>query len=222
MSRGQVVQRPRQRGGGGCLGCLTGCLSGLMLLGLALACMVGGFYLYIRENAPDAPIANFTPQPQQAQEFEQVIEQAAAEVREAQQSAPGQPASFEVSFTEAQASSWLNLEAPLILDAALPVQNIQARFRDNRTAVYMEVDTGAMVAGTEVDVTYTIGSDGRAQVQVGEINFGGIGLGSQLRNELNQEIQNAINNELDKVSSTYRISEIRSQDGVLIIRGSVS
>jgi hypothetical protein len=129
---------------------------------------------------------------------------------------------FSIAVTEAEASSWLNLNAAAIKNADIPLENLQTRFRNNQTSLYAEVDTAGITSiGMEVGLVFGIAPDGQISVKAEEMNFGGIGLPGSLKEEFAAQIQRAIDEQLESVSSTYRVTAIRSQDGVLTIQGVV-
>jgi hypothetical protein len=178
----------------------------VLLVGLC-----GGTVFFLSAAAPEAPIPNFTPDAAAASRFESKIAGASA--------GGGR---FAIAITEAEASSWGNLNAESIQQADLPFENIQVRFRDNASTVYAEVDAfGLSNIGMEVGLSYTITVEGQVEVQVSSVNFGGVGMPESLKNDMSEQIQTIIDQQLQAISGNYRVTSLSSSNGVLSIQGQV-
>lgn len=207
--------------GGGCVGCFTAVFLFFGISICVVAALCGASYFYIQQNAPQPPIANFTPQAAQAQSFESAINRAADSVKAAQQANPGSSPEFSVSVSELEASSWLSLKSDSV--NADEIQNIQVRFRNGAIGVYFEANIAGVTVPTEVAVQTSIGADGRLLVSIQNVDLGGFSFDSQgTQQSINDEIQAAIDKELAKIGSTnYRITSLNSSDGTLTVRGIV-
>jgi len=213
--RNQQQIRRNSGGNRGCCGCVAGCLGGLVFSLLSLLGLCGGLYFYMMQNAPQAPNPNFTPNPVAASQFENTISQAA--------SAAAQTRRFDVQISEDQASSWLNLNAPLVADAQIPVSNLQVRFQNGQTSVYGEVDAlGLGNVGTEIGLSYQVTPAGQVVVTVADVAFGGLGVPGGFKEQLSSQIQSAIDQQLREISGSYYVESISSINGQLIVRGRIN
>jgi len=190
-----------------------GCLTGAVIVCVSSVVILGSVYLYVRNRIPEAPIQNFTPDAVAAQQFENKLDEAQQIVRQTQQ--------FDLSFTEAEVSSWLNLNAPDVIQTDLALKNIQARFQDGQTSLYGEIDTGFGMVPAEVEITYTITPSGQVEVGIGDVNASGFGLPESLRAQITAEVQRVINSQLSTISSAYTVTSITSFNGVLDIQGRI-
>ncbi|MFP4323063.1 MAG: hypothetical protein ACLFTK_11475 [Anaerolineales bacterium] len=201
--------RPRR---GAACGCLSGGLAGAVLSLAFTLVFCGMLYVYVTANAPTPPIADFTPQPAQAESFELTIRQAENTAR--------QGGTFNVQVTEAEASSWLNLNAEEETGADIPLDNMQASFRGGRGTLYGELNAfGLAGLPTQVDVSHIILPDGRVDVNVDAVRVSGLAVPASVRQQIATELQRAIDTELNRISGSYRVEQIIVNEGVLIVQG---
>jgi|GEM_PF-6110938 len=211
---GSERDQPRHGQGLNCCGCAWGCITSSMFMLLVTLCVAVGLAVYLFRNTPTPPQAAFTPNPTQAAQFESVITEA--------QNNSNQGV-VELNITEAQASSWLNIEAQSYINTDIPLENIQVSFRDDLIGVYGEVSAlGITSIGASLTVEYRLSPEGSVQILVSDVNVSGIGASDAIKNDLNSRVQQLVDDQLNRVSGRYRVESISSQDGVLIIRGSIN
>ncbi|HLA42006.1 MAG TPA: hypothetical protein VJZ27_01140 [Aggregatilineales bacterium] len=195
-----------------CMGCFFGCLSGAVIVCVSLVVIGGSLYFYVRDRVPQPPIQDFTPDAVAAQQFENKVEQAQQIVQQTQQ--------FNLSFTEDEVSSWLNLNAADVIESDVTLRNIQARFQDGQTSLYGEIDSGFGMVPVEVGITYAITPSGQVEVGIGSVNALGFGLPESTRSQITAEVQRIIDSQLASVAGGYFVTGINSFNGVLSIQGS--
>lgn len=209
----------RRQNNRGCfgLGCIGGCLLGLLLGALALFVACGALVMFARQQSPTPPLGeDFSPDPQQAVAVEQRIDTARQQARDTN--------AFNLSMTEREASSWLNLNVPQVQNNELGIENVQVLFRNGEIQVYGERPDplGITMLGGTVGVNVNVRPDGKLDVSLGEASFGGIDLPQDVRDSISQTIQDTLNQELNNVDANYFVNTLRIQDGQLVIDGGLN
>lgn len=211
---GYMDRRSSRRDNKGCCGCgcFGGCVGLLVALGGVAAVLILGVYWWAT-STPKPPRPNYTPNAVEAQNFENKIQTAS--------SSASRSGVFNVTVTEGEASSWLTLRAPAVVNSSLPLENMQVIFRNERAQVYGELDTGIGMAGVLIGFDLRVNNDGKLQVEIDSIDAGGISVPGAVRDELNNQIQSIIEGEIRDLGSTadYTITSLRVSDGQLAIRG---
>ena len=210
---GRRIERNERRGRGGCCGCAFGCLTGsggsLLLILFAL----GGLLVYMRGNEPQPIRPAFTPSAFQADQFQNIINGAASSARNG--------GNFNIVITEDQAGSWLNLRAENAQQIDIPLENMQVSFDSGNVTLYGEFDTPLGRQGNEIAVNLSIAPSGEIQVEIEEANLLGIGVPSAATGEISTQIQRLVDLQLRDIDEAYRVTSISSNNGQLIINGTV-
>jgi len=194
-------------------GCCCGCFGVIGVL-IAAVVMCGIGFLMVRQNQPQPPAQSYAPNQLEANQFEVAIQQA--------QNSASQFGTFSVSVSEAQASSWLNLQAETVTNGEIPLDNMQVRFRNGSATLYGESQAFDLTTiAMEFGVGLSVGSDGSLQVNITESNIGGVSAPSGVRDEISKQMQAAIDTELRRINGSYRLNSISANGGFLTVSGRV-
>lgn len=202
-------------------GFMTCCIGWLLACGGTFTLCIGAFVamgVYLRANAPEPPLGDsFTPN---AVEANQVATMVINTINVAEQGR----GEFNLTITQEQASSWmvLNLEDYQSADG-MQLSNPQVSFQNGQAQLYTTIsvptwgDTGVLI-----DLFYTLTPEGKIQVGVGEVNFGGVGLPDGFVQDISTSLQTEIDRELSELNPNYHISSMSLQNGQLTISGRVT
>ncbi|MCL4875489.1 MAG: hypothetical protein KJ064_02470 [Anaerolineae bacterium] len=211
---GYVDRRSSRRKNDGCCGCgcFSGCFGCLLVIGLIAAGLMLAVYWW-STSAPKPLRPNYTPSVNEANSFENKIQQAS--------SGAARTGVFNLLVTEGEASSWLNLRAEAVTNSTLPLDNLQVMFRNNRAQLYGELDAGFTQVGMLIGFELTIDQRGQLQVNIDSIDAGGVSVPDAVRDEINTQIRSVVEEEIRKLGNTpdYTIRSLRVSDGQLSIQG---
>ncbi|NJL92728.1 MAG: hypothetical protein HC915_02830 [Anaerolineae bacterium] len=202
------------RGRGGCCGCLTSCLVGSVGFLFLTALLCAGLSLWVTVNQPEAPSASFVPSQSLANNFESKIRNAARST--------DRTGTFQLSVTEAEVASWLNLNVPAVNDAGLPLEDLQVRFADGLATVYAGWDVaGATTLASEFSLAFLVTPAGQLEIDLRRADVGGVVLPEGWLADLEAEMQRILEQELAKITPNYRVQRVEVAGGRLTISGTV-
>lgn len=200
--------RRNQDEGGCCLFNCFGCL--IFIVVLVAVCGVG--YALIIDNAPEFPIADYQPNQAQSQTVENKIDEARQQAE--------QSGRFVFNITEAEASSWLNLDAVENAGVNTPFDAVMVRFNDGNASVFGLIDAfGVTDVVAEAVFELGITEDGQVMVELGNVNFSGIGMPGVIKNELNEQIQGLMDERIRNITDNapYRLDRLQLEEGFLTV-----
>lgn len=208
MSQGE------NRGRRGCCGCSFGCCGGAFMLVATIVVLCGAMFVIAQRNMPQPPAPAFTPDAVAANQFESAIQQA--------QDSASRQGSFSITVNEDQASSWLNLQAQSVADGEIPLENMQVRFQNGISTLYGEVNAFDVTnVSMEFSVALMVAPDGSLEVEVTESNIFGVSVPGSVREDVSEQMQEAIDNELRRVNQRYQLNAITANNGTLTVTGRV-
>lgn len=181
-------------------------------------------YFYISQGNPSPLNEDFTPDSEQAKEFEEAYDVAVASGK-----------SFTITVTDEQLASWLDLryeratseeiENIELLDD-LPVKftklkNIQVAFEeDQQLAMYAQVTVPiGEPLGLLLRAKLEIDNDGQLEVKVNRAQVGGISVDDNVRRQLAEPIKDALTQRLTPDDRKYRLNNIDIRESKLTIKG---
>lgn len=204
--------RDRRNNNRGCCSCFGGCFFTLFALVAVVVLSCGGLYLFLSSNEPQPLFENFTPSASLANNLESKISTASTNA--------ARNRSFTLILTDAEVSSWLNLNAPEISEEGFPMRNFQVTFRDGKARMYGDLDAfGVTEIGTEV-VAVLSNPNGQLEVQIESAEMAGIALPSSVTDTISEQIKKTIDQELISISGTYRITAISMSNTCNLTSGS--
>jgi hypothetical protein len=198
-----------------------------IILSVFLLCLIAILlvsFFYISQGNPSPLDENFTPDSDQAKEFEEAYDVAVASGK-----------SFTITVTDEQLASWLDLryeratseeiENIELLDD-LPVKftklkNIQVAFEDDQQlAMYAQVSVPiGEPLGLLLRAKLEIDDNGQLEVKVNRAQVGGISVDDNVRKQLAEPIKDALTQRLTPDDREYQLNNIVIRESKLTIKG---
>lgn len=189
-----------------------------VLLAICCAGTLGAAYLVLAEE-PDPPVAEaYTPQPADAQAFEETIRQAEQQARETDQ--------FSVAFTEQQISSWLaydGREYALQHGYSFPFEDIQVGVDDGYLSFYSTLTTGGLNVPLMIAIEPYVHAAGHLAFTVDEAQLGGLPVPPFILNNLVAQAERLLTEPVRQMRSDYAIdpNTLSADDGVFRMSGAL-
>jgi len=166
---------------------------------------------------PQPPIPTFTPSPAEASAFEQSFTDAVSQ--------SAQTGNFSVTVNQQQFSSWLALRAPSYAAQqgyTWPLKEVQAGLNNGKITVYgVIVQQNVPETPGQVIFTPTIDGSGSLAVNVESGQFGVVGVPTDVLQNLNITIKNALTTELAQIQGRYKLNTLTIANGSMTVAGQI-
>jgi len=199
----------------GCSGC---CLS-IVLIPLLIFGLIVGALIFIDQNAPDPPITgNFTPNPADAQAFENEINRAT------NQATMG--GWFYVTVYEGQLSSWMALKGKAFAEDnghTFPFDDVQVGLDDGQITFYGELSRYGIDVPIRVDVEPEIDEQGLLKLDIDSANVGGLEVPGFVLSNVSGQLDDALMQPFRDLSENVAIPReaVVIEDGKLQFQGTL-